>query len=101
MIGRWMEALAASLLISTAAQAEDAAALMARFKAASGGVAWDRVKTLHATGTLAAGGMSGEVVVVQDLQTGRSADAYKLGTIEGADGFDGKLAWTRDPGGEV
>ena len=96
-----MVALAASLLVSAAAQAEDAASLMARFKAASGGAAWDNAKTLHATGALAAGGMSGEVTVVQDLRTGRSADAYKLGTIEGADGYDGKLAWTRDPGGEV
>lgn len=101
MFGRWMVALAVSLLLSTAARAEDAASLVARFKEASGGVAWDRVKTLHATGTLGAGGMSGEVTLVQDLSTGRSADAYKLGPIEGADGYDGKLAWSRDPGGEV
>ena len=101
MFGRWMVALAATLLLSAAAQAQDAAALLARFKEASGGVAWDRAKTLHASGTLGAGGMSGELTLVQDFATGRSADAYKLGPIEGADGYDGKLAWTRDPGGEV
>ena len=101
MFARWMVALTVSLLISAAAHAEDAAALVARFKDASGGAAWDRVKTLHATGTLGAGGMSGEVTVVQDFETGRSADAYKLGPVEGADGYDGKLAWSRDPGGEV
>src|SRR5690349_8230573 len=101
MFGRWTVALIVSLLLAGAAHAEDAAALLARFKETTGGAAWDRVKTLHAAGTLAAGGMSGEITVVQDLQTGRSADAYKLGPIEGADGYDGKLAWTRDPGGEV
>ncbi|HEX5124368.1 MAG TPA: aspartyl protease family protein [Rhodanobacteraceae bacterium] len=101
MFGRWMVALAAMLLLSAVAHAEDAAALMARFKAASGGTAWDDVKTLHASGTLAAGGMSGEVTAVTDLATGRSADAYKLGSVEGADGYDGTLAWSKDPGGEV
>src|SRR3954471_9748115 len=101
MFGRWMLALAVSLPLAGAAHAEDAAELIARFKDASGGAAWDRVTTLHASGTLAAGGMSGELTMVQDLETGRSADAYKLGPIEGADGYDGTLAWTRDPGGEV
>ncbi len=101
MFGRWMVALAVSLLLSVAARAEDAAALLARFKEASGGAAWDRVTTLHASGTLGAGGMSGEMTFVQDLATGRSADAYKLGPVDGADGYDGTLAWTRDPGGEV
>ncbi|HET7924581.1 MAG TPA: aspartyl protease family protein [Rhodanobacteraceae bacterium] len=101
MFGRWMLGLAVSLLLAGVAQADDASTLIARFKEASGGAAWDRVKTLHATGTLAAGGMSGDVAIVQDLATGRSADRYKLGPIEGADGYDGKLAWTKDPGGEV
>jgi len=101
MFGRWMVVLTVSLLLSAAAHAEDAAALLARFKDASGGAAWDNARTLHAEGTLAAGGMSGEVSVVTDLATGRSADAYKLGPIEGADGYDGKLAWSKDPGGEV
>ena len=59
------------------------------------------VTTLHASGTLGAGGMSGDMTFVQDLATGRSADAYKLGPVDGADGYDGTLAWTRDPGGEV
>lgn len=101
MFARWLVALTIPLLLAASAHAGDAAALMARFKAASGGAAWDNVRTLHATGTLGAGGLSGEVTVVTDLATGRSADAYKLGPIEGADGYDGTLAWTKDPGGEV
>lgn len=83
------------------AHAEDAAALLARYKDASGGAAWDAVKTLHATGTLATGGLSGDIAIVDDLTDGRSADQYKLGSIEGADGYDGKRGWSRDPGGEV
>jgi PDZ domain-containing protein/aspartyl protease len=86
---------------AAAAGAEDASALLARYKAASGGAAWDKVTSVHASGTLSAGGMSGEIKLVQDLASGRSADAYKLGPIEGADGYDGTLGWTRDPGGEV
>ncbi len=94
--------LAASLLLAaTAAQAEDTATLLAQYKSASGGAAWDKVKSLHATGTLSTGGLSGDVTLVQDIVTGRSADQYKLGAIEGADGYDGTQAWTRDPGGEV
>lgn len=101
MFGRWMVALAASLLFSAAAQAEDAAALMARFKAASGGAAWDKATTLHAKGTIATGGLTGDLTVVQDLVRGRSVATYKLGPVEGADGFDGTIGWNVGPGGEV
>jgi hypothetical protein len=98
----WIECIiVASLLIAGSAQAEDATALLTRYKNASGGAAWDQVRTLHATGTLSAGGLSGGLTIVQDLATGRSADAYKLGALDGADGYDGTQGWTRDPGGEV
>jgi hypothetical protein len=103
MSRRWTGFMVAVLLVAfaAAARAEDAAALLARCKDASGGAKWDGVKTLHASGTLSAGGLSGDVVVVQDFLTGRSADHYKLGSVEGADGYDGHQGWTRDPGGEV
>jgi hypothetical protein len=101
MFGRWMVALAASLLVSAAAEAEDAAALVARFKAASGDAAWDSATTLHAKGTIATGGLSGDLTVVQDLVRGRSVAAYKLGPVEGADGYDGTTGWNVGPGGEV
>jgi hypothetical protein len=91
----------AALLTMSAARAEDAGSVLARYKTAAGGAAWDAVKTLHMKGTLRTGGLSGDVLIVQDLVTGRSSDSYKLGTVEGADGYDGKLAWERDPGGEV
>ncbi|MEP7043068.1 MAG: aspartyl protease family protein [Dokdonella sp.] len=95
----WMAA--ALLLTAGAARADDAAALFARNKEASGGVRWDGVKSLQSVGTLSAGGLSGEFHAMQDLSSGRSSDRYKLGPVEGADGYDGRQAWQRDPGGEV
>jgi len=94
--------LAAALLLGAGvAHADDAAALFARNKEASGGARWDSVKSLQSTGTLSAGGLSGEFHATQDLVRGRSSDRYKLGLVEGADGYDGRVAWQRDPGGEV
>lgn len=93
--------LATALLGAPAARAEDAAALFARYKEVSGGTRWDAVKSLQATGTLNAGGLSGEFGATQDLATGRSFDHYHLGPLEGADGYDGAHVWQRDPGGEV
>jgi hypothetical protein len=90
-----------ALLVAVSTHAEDAAAVFARYKAASGGTAWDSVKTLRASGSLSAGGLNGEIMLIQDLSTGRSADQYKLGPLEGADGYDGHHGWTRDAGGEV
>jgi hypothetical protein len=89
------------LLVAATGHAADAAAVLARYKAATGGAAWDSVKTIHATGTLRAGGLEGELGIVQDVATGRSADHYELGPIDGADGYDGRVGWTKDPGGEV
>jgi len=93
--------MAFALSAAVSAHAEDAAGVFARYKAASGGAAWDAVKTLRASGTLSAGGLNGEITLIQDLATGRSADQYKLGPLEGADGYDGHHGWTRDAGGEV
>ena len=94
--------LALLLLGATAtAQADDAAAVFARFKSASGAEKWDAVRSIHATGTLAGGGLSGAFESTVDVTTGRSVDAYKLGPVDGADGYDGKHAWGQDPGGEV
>ena len=101
MLRRLAISLFAWTLLATAAHAEDAATLFARFKAASGGTHWDGAKSLRQTGTLHAGGLDGDFEMLQDLSTGRSVNRYKLGPIEGADGYDGRAGWSRDPGGEV
>ena len=59
--------LAAFALAAAAATADEAAALIARDKAASGGARWDAVKTLETSGTLHAGGLD---VTAQELRHG-------------------------------
>jgi len=83
------------------ADAEDIHTLLSRFKQASGGTRWDEVRMLELAGTLRAGGLSGKFVVVYDAQTGRYVNEYSLGPVTAAQGFDGQVEWSRDPGGEV
>lgn len=90
-----------TLLGSRAAQGENATDVFARSKAASGGAHWDNLRSLQEDGTLSAGGLSGEFHATQDLLTGRSGKRYKVGPVDGADGYDGHGAWQREPGGEV
>ena len=90
-----------ALAATSVAHADEASDLLARYKAASGGAHWDAVTSLRTDGTLAAGGLSGEFQATQDVVRGRSNDHYKLGPLEGADGYDGSVGWSRDPGGEV
>ncbi|MET0230060.1 MAG: peptide-binding protein, partial [Rhodanobacteraceae bacterium] len=103
MSNRWFSGIFAAslLLVAAAVHAGDAPELLARYKAAAGGAAWDGATTLHAKGTLATGGLAGDFALVQDLVRGRSVSTYKLGPIEGADGFDGTIGWNVGPGGEV
>jgi hypothetical protein len=91
----------ALVLLAPCVHAEDAAEILARSKDASGGAAWDIAHSWHGDGKIIAGGLSGEYHVTVDLLRGRSVDTYKLGPVDGADGYDGTLAWSRDPGGEV
>lgn len=83
------------------ARADDARDLFARYKQASGGDRWDSVQALRSEGTLKAGGLEGAFGSVVDVAHGRSASHYRLGPIEGAQGYDGSIGWSRDPGGEV
>lgn len=89
------------MLACAGAQAADVTELLARCKTASGGERWDDVRSVEVIGALDAGGLSGTYVTVQDLTGLRSASHYTLGPVEGAEGYDGAVGWTRDPGGEV
>jgi predicted aspartyl protease len=89
------------LLLAAPVYAEDSAPVLARAKAASGGDRWDATSSWRGDGTFAAGGLSGDFHAIIDLESGRSADAYTLGSVGGADGYDGVHAWGQDPGGEV
>ena len=90
-----------SFAIASTCHAGDAVGVFARAKASSGGARWDNVQSWRADGAISNGGLNGTLQVSFDLRTGRSADSYKLGPVEGADGYDGAHAWQRDPGGEV
>lgn len=80
---------------------DDTATLLARAKTASGGAVWDTVFSLTGQGQMKAAGLDGSVETREDLATGRSVARYKLGLYQGADGYDGKVSWTLNPGGEV
>lgn len=88
-------------LSSVVAAAPDAAALLARARAVSGGERWEAVTALTGHGTMKAAGLSGSVDTREDLLTGRSVARYSLGLFKGANGYDGTVSWNQDPGGEV
>ena len=46
-------------------ESEKAEQIIAASKAATGGVAWDQIKTLHETGTVTAGGLKGSSDLVR------------------------------------
>jgi hypothetical protein len=89
------------LLGSISARASDTSNVFDRYKSVSGADHWNSVTSLHSKGTLSAGGLEGRFDAIVDLADGRSASHYVLGPVEGAQGFDGAKAWSRDPGGEV
>ena len=94
-------ALVLSFGMVAGATAQDSASVLARAKVVSGGPRWDAARSWRGEGALSAGGLSGDIAMTVDLATGRSASSYSLGPIQGAEGFDGRLGWERDPGGEV
>jgi hypothetical protein len=79
----------------------DAAALLARFKAVTGGDAWDAIRALHTSGNVETGGLSGTFDVWEELGTGRGTGRFHLGPMSGAEGFDGDAPWSQDAKGEV
>lgn len=74
----------------------DAQALLAASKAASGGGAWDTLRTQHSVVKLGAGGFEGSAERWSDIETGRALLRFTIGPISGAMGNDGKVVWTQD-----
>lgn len=77
------------------------AQLLAQAKGASGGNAWDHIRTLRIEVTMQSGGLSGTGTELEDLTDGRSVTHIKLGSLSLARGFDGTMGWRRSPNGEV
>ncbi|MCC6196278.1 MAG: aspartyl protease family protein [Burkholderiales bacterium] len=74
----------------------DPLVLLAVAKAASGGSAWDSLRTQKSEVKLATAGLEGAVERLTDIQTGRSLLRYSIGPLSGAAGYDGKTVWTQD-----
>jgi Aspartyl protease/PDZ domain len=92
---------AALSFTSPAAPADPVTRLLAQSRAALGGAALDRVKTLELHGKLVAGGISGTGIAWEEIGGTRFAESYDLAPLEGGDGYDGSVVWNRDGSGLV
>jgi hypothetical protein len=68
-------------------------------RVAQGGAAWDGVRSIRLTGTIATTGLEGPLEVVTDVMSGRFRDAWHLGPIRGGNGWDGERSWNQDSSG--
>ena len=74
--------------------------VLEKAKQASGGDAWDAIRTTYTKVKVTTGGLSGPAESWEDNLTGRYVEKYQLGPASGADGFDGKVVWSQDSSGE-
>lgn len=78
----------------------DPLAILEAAKAASGGSAWDSLRTQHSTVSISTAGVKGTAERWADIGTGRSLIKYSIGPVSGAAGYDGKTAWSQDGSGQ-
>jgi len=89
-----------SVAQNAASPRPDPVAILAAAKAASGGSAWDALRTQHSNVTIGTAGVKGTAERWSDISTGRSYIKYSIGPITGAAGYDGKVAWSQDSSGQ-
>lgn len=89
-------ALCAAPFVACAAPAD----ILAANQAAMGTV-WAGKATLEARYAYSGQGLTGKTRSLSDLTDGRWVDSYEIGPTSGADGFDGNVAWEKDPSGTV
>lgn len=75
--------------------------ILARAKQASGGEAWDAIRSTHTRAKVKVGGLEGTAEEWEDTRTGRFAGRFQLGVVSGAHGFDGTTLWTQDSSKQV
>ena len=78
----------------------DPAVVLNQAKSASGGAAWDALRTQHSKVSMLTGAITGSAERWSELATGRSVLVYTIGPVSGAAGFDGKIAWSQDASGK-
>ncbi len=81
-------------------QGPDAAVILDKAKQATGGVAWDSVRTLYVKSKISSFGLTGTSEEWHDVLTGRYVSSRKLAVLTGTDAFDGKIRWSEDEGGQ-
>lgn len=79
----------------------EAERVLAAARAASGGAAWDAVRSLTLRARVKTSGLEGPLDSVADVRTGRYLDRYQLGPMAGAEGYDGVTPWSEDTGRQV
>src|SRR2546427_13021023 len=67
----------------------DPAEILSKVKQATGGDAWDAIRTDHVKAKLTTGGMGGAIESWGDVLKGRFVDHVALGPVTGTQGFDG------------
>jgi len=86
---------------SAATRRPDPHAVLAAAKAATGGAAWDSLRSQHSKVTLTTSGLSGTAERWADIATGRSLLRFELGPMTGAIGYDGATPWSQDASGQA
>jgi len=77
------------------------AEILIKVKQATGGDAWDAIRTDHVKARLATGGMNGTVESWDDVLKGRFVDHVELGPAKQTQGFDGRIVWSQDSSKQV
>jgi hypothetical protein len=90
-------------LLSTASPvaAAPVTRLLAQSRAALGGPALDRIKTLETRSKVTVGGIAGTGTSWQEIGGSRFAESYDLPPLRGGDGYDGTDVWNSDGSGLV
>ena len=102
MLIRSVAGLALWLTVLVApAVARDEDDVLSGAKLAAGGDAWDQVNAIRFSFQLRQSGLEGSGETLIDVIGGRTITHFKLGPFKGADGFDGRQAWTQDDAGLV
>jgi len=78
----------------------DPIAILNAAKAASGGAAWNALRTQHSNVSISTAGVKGTAERWSDIYSGRSLIKYSVGPVSGAAGYDGKVAWSQDAAGQ-
>jgi hypothetical protein len=85
----------------SAEKTEDPLEILAMAKEATGGKAWDMIRSTHTRMKISTSGLDGTAEGWEDVLRGRYTSRFELGPVTGTEGFDGEIAWSKDSSGQV